>query len=686
MTLRAFILGTLGAILIAGLGYLNDTVARLNFLVGNHLPILVFGGLIVFSLMINPLLSRTHPKAALSPAEMAIITALALVACAIPGSGLMRKFSQTIALPSYYHRQEPGWARSKVLDYAPQQLILRDPADETAITEFVTGHREKKSDSASAEAGPPRLLNPAAVPWSHWMGPLSWWLPIILLTGVAVTCLSLIVHEQWSKRENLRYPIASVASAIITGQVPGCAKPLRADRLFWIGLVIVFAVRVINGIDIWYPGYFIKIPLDFDFSPLLKMWPSSQGIQFRESPFILRIFPTVIAFAFFLASDVALTLGLTQYGMVALMTVLTVQGVDLGGDVFSGTSLISWQMFGSGLGMGLIILYLGRNYYGNLLARCFTHLGGDYAVWALRVLFVSGVALAGILMWLGLDWPMAFLTVALVLLAFTVTARISAESGLFHIEANWNALGVLAGLFGLSAMGPKAMVAVGLIAVMLTSDYRECLMPFLTNALKICDTSLVRPAKAGWTGMGVYAIALAVAVPVVLMANYSRGVPQSDGWGFRNVPKLPFDFTLDKTTTLQNADQLEFSKNLSSVERLTHMSPQPRFLWAAGLGLLGVLVFSKLRLQWNWWPLHPIFFLVWGTWPITQFNTCFLMGWLIKSAVRRFGTAGLYTRLKPLMIGLIAGDLLGGLLFMCIGAAYYLVKGISPPSYWIFLP
>ena len=676
MTPRAIILGAVGAILIASLGYLNDTVAGLNFLVGNHMPILVFGGLIVFSLMLNPLLRRVWPGAALRQGEMAVVTALALMACAIPGSGLMRKFSQTIAVPAHFYRQTPSWTSTKVLDYAPPGLLLRDPTDTSAITTFITG------------AGSSRLLDPAAVPWSHWARPLSLWVPILLLIAVAVTCLSLIVHEQWSRRENLRYPIASVASAVITGQVPGCSTPLRSDRLFWLGLVIVFGIRVINGLNVWFPGRGVSIPMDFDFTPLAELWPAIKNLPLWPSPFAVSIHPTVIAFAFFLASDVALTLGVTQLGYAVLLCVLAQQGIAVGGnETLTGTSIVSWQMFGSGLGMGLIILYLGRNYYGGLLWRCFTRPGGDYTVWALRVLLLAGLGLAGILMWVGLDWPLAFLTVALVLLAFTVTARISAESGLFHIEANWNALGVLAGLFGLSALGPKAMVAVGLIAAMLTSDYRECLMPFITNSLKICDTSLVRPARVGWGGMGVYALALAVAVPVVLMANYSKGVPQqTDAWGFKNVPSIPFDFASSAVTTLQNSDQLELSKGLSGLERLTHAAPQSRFLWAAGLGLLGVLVLSKLRLQWMWWPLHPLLFVTWGTYPVAHFSTSFLLGWVVKSAVRRLGTASLYTRLKPLMIGFIAGDLIGGLLFMGIGATYYLVKGIAPPRYWIFLP
>ena len=86
MSLRAVILGLLAAMLIAAVGYINDQVLRLNFLVGNHFPISVFGVLIVIAIAVNPLLRRIRRFWSFRPSEMAIVTALALVACSVPGS------------------------------------------------------------------------------------------------------------------------------------------------------------------------------------------------------------------------------------------------------------------------------------------------------------------------------------------------------------------------------------------------------------------------------------------------------------------------------------------------------------------------------------------------------------------------------------------------------------------------
>jgi hypothetical protein len=49
--------------------------------------------------------------------------------------------------------------------------------------------------------------------------------------------------------------------------------------------------------------------------------------------------------------------------------------------------------------------------------------------------------------------------------------------------------------------------------------------------------------------------------------------------------------------------------------------------------------------------------------------------------VTKYGGMGLYQRLKPLMFGLIAGDMLGGVTASAIGAAYYFATG-KPPVYF----
>jgi hypothetical protein len=98
-----------------------------------------------------------------------------------------------------------------------------------------------------------------------------------------------------------------------------------------------------------------------------------------------------------------------------------------------------------------------------------------------------------------------------------------------------------------------------------------------------------------------------------------------------------------------------------------------------------VLAFAALRLRWAKWPLHPVLFLVWSTWAGRDMSASFLGGWMLKLLVTRYAGAGWYQRLKPLMFGLIAGELLGGLVPMGIGFVYWLKTGL-PPKVFNILP
>ena len=98
-----------------------------------------------------------------------------------------------------------------------------------------------------------------------------------------------------------------------------------------------------------------------------------------------------------------------------------------------------------------------------------------------------------------------------------------------------------------------------------------------------------------------------------------------------------------------------------------------------------VLVVSALRLRFARFPLHPILFLVWGTGPLRQFCHSFLLGWMVKALLMQYGGGDrTYQQAKRFMFGVVAGDLLGGLIFMIAGAIYYAQTGYLPEEYRVF--
>ena len=681
MSIRALIVGLLGCAFIGGAGYINDTVLNLTDIVGNHLPISVFGILILWVIGVNPLLGLIRPGWRFRPGELAVIVAMMLVACSIPGSGLMRTFFPALAMPAEYNRQLPGWKNTHVLSYAPPNLLPAGGKYDPNVHEPLSGGLEGE--------GAGQRIGLDEVPWAQWHDALTTWIPLIFLLGVGLICLALVVHPQWSKRERLRYPIAEFARAL---KGDDGAKPIIHQKLFWIGLGVIFVIHVANGLTTWQVINF-TIPLDVPLYTIANKWPWLTQIPEYNYLLNAHVYPTVLAFSFFLATDVALSLGISHLLFMAVMGILIHQfGVSITDPGMVGGPQ-NWQYFGSYLGLGLLVLYTGRRYYRGILKGLVTFKRQDgvenYAIWATRIGIVAGIAVVAILvMRADLAWPFAVMLVGLLVLMFMGMARISAESGLFFIQTNWQPLAIFVGLFGVGALGPRAFVTIALISAVLAIDPRECLMPFVVNGLKIGQDSGVKPARMGWSSGAALAVALAVAVPVVLWATYNYGVKREDEWAAKIVPQMPFESTATAIRGLKDPGpgemNLDESRSLSTWQRLTSMKPDSKFVWWMLAGLAMVVGLNVMRLRFTWWPLHPILFLVWGTYPLGNFFWSFLFGWIVKSVVTKLGGGKTYNSVKPLMIGIIAGDLLGGLVFMVGGALYYAVQGKNLGAYIIF--
>ena len=460
------------------------------------------------------------------------------------------------------------------------------------------------------------------------------------------------------------------------------------QRLFWIGLAIVLFIRVVNGLHRWFPDRMIQIPLTFDFWPIAQRWPILARTPWGNGWMTPTIYPIVIAFSFFLASEISFSLGLTQILFVPIAAVLLSRGVNMSSSYMAGGAM-GWHRCGAYVAFALMLLYAGRRYYRDLAVQALTLRRRQgvqaYEAHAFRVLLVSLAALVGFIISMGLAWPLAIAFVLLMMLIFVGVARISAETGLFFVQSRWMPMGAILGFLGGYALGPQGILVLGLLSVVLCLDPSMGLLPYLTNALKVCDNLNVRVGRAGWTTVATYLAGLALAIPVVLWANYNFGIGRYD-WSYRRVPTMPFRPALAEIARLELAGRLDDSDSLSTVERVspTNIQPERIFPWTFATGFVLVLLVSFVRLRFAWWPLHPVIFLVWATWPVHCFFQSFLLGWLIKTVVTRFGGYATHNRLKPLMIGVVAGEVLGALVFMLVGAIYYAATGTLPVSYQFF--
>ena len=662
----------LGAIAFAAGGRYANAYVPVVQMIRGHLPVTVFGLLIAFVMFINPLIGWLRKSWRFRPSEIALILALLLAVSSIVDAGLMRFFPSACVFPLQTEQTRPGWQSTKVVSYVPPAMLANDGQYSREVVEGYVTPMGTKGDPISF----------FDVPWYAWKKPLVFWGLVIGMTFTGVIGLSVVVHRQWARRERIRYPLAEIASSLLAEDEVGRVVLFR-NKLFWVGVAIMLFIALLRTIALWYPNQMVTIPMSYDFAALREAYPrlmQTPGASYLGS---IVIYPAAIGIAFLLGSDIGLSLGVAGPISVFIIYGLTVIGIDITGNEQEGSPM-AWQTFGGYVAFGLMLLYIGRRYYWQTAKEALTFVKcretDSAAVWGLRVFLFCVAGLVVLLMLVGLAWHIAVVLVLTVMLAYFVMARLNAEAGTFFFKPSWALPGVLLGLYGFSALGPAGFMTIGLMYWILMGDPFECLMPFAVNGLKTASDTGLKAGKVGLV-MGIAVLAaLAVTIPTALWSDYNNQAFTTGG----RYSHQSYESAERHIKRLDLAGQLEKANNYTSWERLTNIRPESRFLVSAAIGFALVLVLSAVRLRFTWWPLHPLVVLTFGAiLMVGKYGPSFLIGWFIKTMVTRLAGASKYADIKPLMMGVIIGDLLGGFGTTCVLWTYYFLTGVQGPN-WRF--
>lgn len=799
MSFKTLALAYVAVVALSLSTFYNDMVLKNTHLIGNFLPVSVFGSLLLFLLILQPLLARIRRGEAVGRREIAAVVAILLFACYPLGRGLGHYFTTFLMMPHHWERTMPGWqagpgrlaatdirdadALRRALAEAPQrqppghplravaermpaEALAPAPAGATAALALaeainsVLGNAEldaairpetlpqplplwvrkalergadrltpeqrlalrrslfdlaaagliKPREPGVLERVHPRILaDPTAapslaldgfvsgleadparplltrIPWAAWWRTLGFWIPLLFTMSVLLIGLALVWHRQWADHEHLPYPVVEFARTIMPE--PGAIwGPALRDRIFWIGFLPVFAIHVINYAAVWFPDEVIRINLILDFRPLLEILPVLRRGSFWKL-FDPTIYFTAIGFAYFLASDVALSLGIAPYVFLLISGILAGYGVAFGAG-YMQPSIETGIYSGASLGMFLAIVYSGRHYLRATFARALGLPTGETiersAVWGARVALLAFVAFVAQLIAVEVEWPLAVMYTLITVMIFTVMSRLLAESGLFFFKPYIFSCVIMWSWMGTQAIGPDQMLTLMLISSLLLIDPREALMPFAVTGLRLGEQSGARLGRIAVGGAIAVLLALVVMTPTTLYWQYrDGGIKTGDGWTVEAVPRLAMDINVAAVRQVDAQGALETIRAERSWERYRRFAPRGffvvPFVGAAAL----VLGMTLLRHRMPRFPLHPVLLVFGMIYEARMMGFSFLLGWAIKSLITRYGGAKAYQRLKPLMIGLIGGELLASLVPLIVGVIYSAVTGRAPRPFRI---
>ena len=698
LTWRSALFGLLGILLVAGLaGYHDSACFYAPHMVGNHLPGGAVAYIVFVGLVWNGLAGRVSRRLALAPGELVVVLLCTLMACFPPFSGLFRYSLRILMLPWYYLPGRPEWAQHGLLEMIDPALfpspgpggLAAAPGSADAVA-----YQRVYQGFFSGLAQGRHWVDLWDLPLSAWVKPLLRWAPLVALLSVASIAMQFVVYRQWAHHEQLSYPVAQVLGGFCsrTDGRPGVPDLFRS-RLFWWGFVPVFLYYLLDFAGMKYPA---SMPRMGEVFPSLRSWwlPFVDKVPaIRHSPKAWNLcgqdfFFTILGVAYFVSSEIGLTMGLST-GILVFFGYLyyTASGTPLSDDQVNSCSA------GAYVGYAAILLYTGRVYFRAVFRRAFGRrdpslaIVDDSAVLGARVLVLALAAEIAVLHWMGLEWVLAALFAVMTQMVFLIFTRIVCETGIPFLGTDWSEWRELISLAGPATVGPKGIVMGSWLHSILLVDPRECLMPYVATSVRIADANRLRLRRVFHLLVGAVLISLLVAFLASMYTQYNLGaMGTSDNFAPHGAVQGPFNQAARLVREMKDVGEYEAASSGTFLSRLPlwHSDPQttPFFLG----GVLVVALFSMLRFKFGRFPLHPVVFMVWGSYACSVSWSSFLAGWFVKTLVVRFGGVRSYQAFKPLFVGIIAGEMVFLGLHVLYNLAYLLIYGTAPPASIIVLP
>ena len=614
----------LGIVLTVGINAFDPIsryVIHSSSISNSHMPFALLVGLMALAYVVRPILMRLGYQ--LTQTDLATVLSIGFLGTSMPT--MVGRFLAVISASDYFASPENEWP-TYTLPNLPTWLLPSNAGD--AIGMFYRG--------AEPHVG---------FPWAVWMGPLFWWMGLIIAIVVVCFCMGVVLRKQWSERERLSFPLVQVSMLLVEEPQQGHSLPsFFRERLFWIGFGVGAVVLLWNVLGHFFPG----MPI-FAFMNQNNPLPLGRGFP----DLFIRFDFYVICFAYFTSLDVLLSMWF--FHLLAMLQVGAANRIGMPSGVTS--------MNNYGLAVFVVWgLWLARSHFKDVWHKAIgkaPHIDDSMELVSYRIC-VLGIGIGGVfiflwLMRIGMGPGTALMYLFASLVLYIGMAKIVALSGLVSLRGS-DTTGITKGVIGTWNMSDRSIAATDLMLAMYSWAKGFC-MPGAANA-----------AKAGEQGGGGRTLGGAVLVGAILSLFACIGVTLWLGYfgtGAENFGS--YDFT--------NGNRHSYSYTVSAIK---NKGADVRSWWGPIWGIVGGLITAALIVlnhRVPWWPLHPVGFTVSYQYPTRASFFCIFVTWLCKLIIIRVGGMMLYNRSRIFFIGLLLGYSVAVLISFVLDMFFFMGQG-----------
>ena len=567
----------------------------------------------VFWIFANVVLKLTVPKLALRQGELLALFVMTWVVAVIPG--WMSSWVATLTGATHFATAENSWAEI-FFNFVPWHAF--PPATQRITDNFWYG-----------------LPQGMAVPWDGWIGPLIDWLGVSLAMVVFGYCLLVIFQHQWENNEKLTYPLAQLPVDLTDGFDGKRRFPdIFYKRLFWIGFGVLFLPQLYNIFTYFSPG----LPsFDLFWTYYIFQFDDARITSFiRVTPLMLMVIylcPVDIlgSMLLFHVINLAKSIMMRRFGTPSL----GFTGVNANNRFSEGQMILHTESHGAMVFFFLWSLWVARRHLKEVWGQVRTGKGDASTVGRYRMAMAGMIVSAiYVLIWalrLGVSLPMALGVIGFMALSYLVTVKLVAASGVAYLYPNRPYVkgeSFFLELVGSIYISPQHLVPFKVLTnFAFFGSINIPAWPAITHHLRIF--SLRRQPR--WV-----LATIVVAFPV----------------GFVLAASTLIELSYTEGGTLYVGGRTEvFYDGIAYI--LTNPTQPSLARWAIWFtGMAEAAVITLLRARYHWFPIHPIGLIYQQTHATWWLWINFLIAWLLKLALLRFGGVKAYLAGKPFFFGL----------------------------------
>ena len=634
VTLRAVAIGCVVLVLVAVLNFYVELAWGVNWSVNWQFSSGVPAIVPVVVLFVLTLLTKipTGARVGLTRRELLVIYLLVLMGSPMLTHAVLPWILVKNVAYYYAALAQPHW-ETVFLKHVPSWWA---PTDRPAVEGFFHGG--------------------TSVPWSLWAAPMAAWASFSIALFVCTLCSMVLVQRQWITNERLSFPLAQIPLEMVRDSREGQSRSpgrLPVAWAFWMGFFISLTLNFLSSLSMKIPAMPDISLFPYDLIP----WQGT-GPLAGLGGVTLVFWPWMIAIAYLIPKD----LSFSVWFFCIIRFLLTVAAIAWGAtpmrpeDWWSTTFPAPYYQ-GSGVLLALSVwtIWIARGHLIRVARAAFSSYSGredaeEPLPYRLAFLgFLISFAFIVYFLWAS-ECRLTFgITVALLTVGyFAIWARLRAETGLGFLAFPHQIPELAMVPFGSRVFRTSEVVTLVTLRAFYTPGFSQSFEIFPGSALesfKVANSARINARRLTW--------ALTTGFLVSLLAGILVFMPGVYRYGWSNL-----DLGLARWVNTQALG--DGGRIVSLLTDADTSKTDVNGLVAILAGGVVVIILGLLRLRYWWWPLHPIGYLASNTWGFHWWWWPFLVGWMAKTLVVRYGGLRLYRATLPLAIGLIVGESING--------------------------